>query len=65
MQINNRHEECEVCNGKGEGYFSCCTGDLVDPDHAMCPVCKEHLGEEDCTECEGKGYLLKETAKVK
>jgi hypothetical protein len=23
----------------------------------ICPVCHEHLGEEDCQSCDGKGYV--------
>lgn len=48
--------ECEVCEGDGYGYWSCCNQELVDEDIAMCPICHEHLGEEECIECEGKGY---------
>lgn len=44
-------ERCETCNGTGVVYYSCCTQEPVDPDIAMCPVCKEHLGEEDCEDC--------------
>jgi len=48
---------CETCNGKGEAVFSCCTGDIVDSDIMMCPVCYEHLGEEPCYDCDGKGEI--------
>jgi DnaJ-class molecular chaperone len=49
--------ECEVCNGQGEGMFSCCTGDMVDSDWARCPKCLENLGEEECYSCEGTGLV--------
>jgi len=48
---------CPVCEGKGTGYFSCCTGEVVDSDIALCPECYEHLGEEECTECKGTGLI--------
>ena len=48
---------CEACDGKGYGYWSCCNQNPVDEDVPMCPVCHEHVGEEECTECEGKGEL--------
>ncbi len=39
---------CEYCNDTGAGYFSCCTGEVVDTDYPLCPECYEHLGEEEC-----------------
>lgn len=48
--------KCKSCNGTGQAYVSCCTQEIVDSDIAMCPVCKEHLGEEDCPDCDGTGY---------
>tara|TARA_Y100000310_G_scaffold345581_1_gene466886 strand:- start:1873 stop:2034 length:162 start_codon:yes stop_codon:yes gene_type:complete len=48
---------CEACDGKGYGYWSCCNQNPVDEDVPMCPVCHEQVGEEECTECEGKGEL--------
>jgi hypothetical protein len=50
-------EECPACYGKKVGYFSCCTGDMVDEDTAMCPSCYEHLGEEECSLCDGRGTI--------
>ena len=50
-------KECEVCDGKGYGVWSCCDGELVDNDFAMCPTCHEHLGEEECDECSGTGKI--------
>lgn len=49
--------ECPTCDGRREAVFSCCTGDLVDDDIAMCPECHEHLGESDCSDCDGTGYV--------
>lgn len=50
-------QECETCRGKGEVMLSCCTGDVVDEDFAICPTCYEHLGLEDCPDCEGTGVI--------
>ena len=50
-------EECPTCKGKKEVMISCCTGDVVDDDIAMCPKCHEGLGEEECPDCEGLGYV--------
>lgn len=50
-------EKCETCNGRGWGVWSCCTGDPVNRDIMMCPHCNEHLGEEDCYDCDGTGYV--------
>ena len=49
--------ECDFCNGKKVLYISCCTQEPVDEDIAMCPECHEHLGEEDCPECDGTGEV--------
>tara|TARA_R110002020_G_scaffold220785_2_gene428782 strand:- start:41090 stop:41344 length:255 start_codon:yes stop_codon:yes gene_type:complete len=49
--------ECESCNGSGEVVVSCCTGDIIDDDFAMCPECYEHLGEEECSDCGGSGKI--------
>jgi len=46
---------CETCYGNKEVIISCCTGDIVDDDIAMCPICYEHLGEETCPDCDGTG----------
>lgn len=54
-------DQCEACSGKGEGIWSCCTGDRVDEDYAMCPRCHEHLGEEECQECDGTGLVPLDT----
>jgi len=51
-------ETCPQCEGQKEGYFSCCTGEMIDPDIAMCPDCKEHLGEETCDVCGGTGAIM-------
>jgi hypothetical protein len=55
--MSNKNNECPACYGKGEGYFSCCTGDMVSEDIAMCPECYEHLGEEECGVCDGTGVI--------
>lgn len=48
---------CPECDGTGEMMYSCCTDEPVDSDYALCPVCREHLGESDCNTCEGKGKV--------
>ena len=53
--------QCETCNGKGEAVFSCCTGEVVNDDIMMCPSCYEHLGEEECPDCEGTGAVEEDT----
>lgn len=56
---------CPECEGLGQLVYSCCTGEKLGiawMDIMMCPVCKEHLGEEDCVTCEGKGWILEEVA---
>lgn len=50
-----KEEVCYLCNGKGEVMLSCCTGDPVDEDIALCPKCKEHVAEDTCPECDGTG----------
>lgn len=50
-------EECETCKGSGEAMVSCCTGDVVDDDIAMCPRCHEHLGYDECPDCSGTGRV--------
>ena len=44
-------DTCYLCRGVGEVMLSCCTGDPVDEDIALCPKCKEHLCLEECPEC--------------
>lgn len=56
-EIPAGHKECETCNGHGEAVFSCCSGEVVRDDMMMCPTCHEHLGEEECPDCEGNGYV--------
>lgn len=50
-------QPCPTCNGSGEAVYSCCTGEPVDNDFMICPVCHEHLGEEQCQECKGTGRI--------
>lgn len=49
--------KCTTCNGSGEAMISCCTGNVVSDDIEMCPVCFEHLGMEDCPDCDGTGSV--------
>lgn len=54
---------CDECDGKGVGVYSCCTGERITglaADYMMCPICKEHLGEDDCEACDGTGYVVDE-----
>jgi DnaJ-class molecular chaperone len=55
---------CPTCNGKGEAVFSCCTGEVIDSDIMMCPSCYEHLGEEECIDCNGSGEIEEDTETV-
>lgn len=55
--MENNKILCETCDGKREAVFSCCTGDTITDDYMICPVCKEHLGEEECIDCQGIGYV--------
>lgn len=57
LHIPEGHELCPECEGAKELVYSCCTGDIVSNDIMMCPVCHEHLGEEPCFTCDGKGYV--------
>lgn len=59
-EIPAGHKECETCNGKGEVMLSCCTGEVVEDDIAMCPKCHEHLGDETCPDCDGEGHVPEE-----
>lgn len=49
--------KCDTCSGTGEAYVSCCTQEVVFSDTPMCPVCHEHLGEEECPDCDGTGEV--------
>jgi len=49
--------KCDTCNGTGEVIYSCCTGEIVSDDIALCPVCYENLGEEYCEDCKGTGKV--------
>lgn len=49
--------QCPTCLGKGEAYFSCCTGEVVEEEYPLCHKCKEHLGEETCPDCNGTGEI--------
>lgn len=51
-------DTCETCNGRKQVFISCCTQEIVDDDIAMCPTCHEHLGEEDCPDCDGTGKAI-------
>ena len=52
-------ELCPVCEGKGEAFFSCCTGEVVADEYPICPAkdCLEHLGESECEDCQGTGLV--------
>ena len=53
---------CPTCLGHGEAMFSCCTGEAIHDDSDLCPVCYEHMGEEDCEDCSGTGKVTEEVA---
>lgn len=55
---------CPECNGYKIRVYSCCTGEHVDNDIMMCPVCHEHLGEEPCYTCDGTGVVDEETTEA-
>lgn len=52
--------KCDECNGTGKAYYSCCSGEVITGDIPMCPECMEHLGEEECELCGGKGEIEEE-----
>lgn len=54
---------CPECDGKGELVYDCCSGDIVNEDVMICPICHEHLGEDDCKNCEGTG-IVKTTVEI-
>lgn len=56
-EIPEGFEECPVCDGKGEAYFSCCGGEIVDEDMPLCPGCRDWVGESECEECGGTGLV--------
>ena len=55
--IPEGYQECPDCHGKGECVRSCCSGDIIVGDILICPQCYEHLGEDICELCEGKGIV--------
>jgi hypothetical protein len=60
LNLLKKKVECPTCYGKGEATFSCCTGEVVNDDILMCPCCYEHLGEEECQDCDGTGFIDEE-----
>lgn len=51
--------ECTECEGTGVNLLSNCCGAIFDEDIRICSDCKEHLGDNDCPECNGQGKILK------
>lgn len=51
---------CPECDGAKQRVYSCCTGEHVENDWMLCPECHEHLGEEDCITCDGKGFIMED-----
>lgn len=47
--------ECEHCDDNGYGYWHCCNGNYLgaDIDIDICSRCGEHMGEENCQDCNG------------
>jgi DnaJ-class molecular chaperone len=57
--------KCDECDGSGTAVYSCCTGEPLQgilKDVAICPKCRELLGEETCEACEGAGYVKDENS---
>jgi DnaJ-class molecular chaperone len=50
-------ETCPTCNGKKEVMISCCTQEVIHDDSDFCPKCFEHMGLEECPDCEGTGKV--------
>ena len=59
MEENKKEETktCPTCNGKKEVMISCCTQEVIHDDSDFCPKCHEHMGLEDCPDCEGSGVI--------
>jgi RecJ-like exonuclease len=55
------YRECTECEGTGYSLLSNCCGAFFDTDIRICSECKEHIGDNDCTECNGQGKILKHT----
>ena len=53
--------ECPECGGDGKTFYSCCGDDIKGTEYedvAICPTCREHLGEpETCENCNGLGTI--------
>ena len=54
---NPKEKDCPTCYGKGQAMISCCTGEAVHDDLDFCPTCHEHMGEDDCPDCDGTGKV--------
>lgn len=53
--------ECQLCEGTGGSFYSCCGDDISDNDIDLCPTCYEHCGEgdlEECEHCNGLGHVF-------
>lgn len=52
------YRNCTDCEGTGYSLLSNCCGAEFDSDYMMCSDCLEHLGDNECTECNGQGVIL-------
>lgn len=48
-------EECPQCSGAKVGFFSCCTGEMINSDFPVCPDCQTSLEKQTCDVCNGEG----------
>lgn len=50
--------ECPCCDGTGVSETTNCCDAPYDKDIMLCTECYEHIGEQECDECNGKGTIL-------
>lgn len=50
-------EQCESCQGSGIAETTNCCGASYDKDYMICTDCKEHLGDQECMDCDGIGKI--------
>lgn len=57
--FNSLYTKCTDCDGTGIALTSVCCDAKFDNDIRICEECFEHLGDNECTSCEGTGRELK------